>query len=266
MRHDDNPHNTVGAALRGALSALLLFGCACLTTGCQQKMAAQPSYKPLTDCEFFPDGRAARQPPAGTVARGHLQTDVAFFTGRRTRPSPPPVGAAKGKKKFDENANFVDEFPLPVDEQTIRHGYHRFMIYCVVCHDPLGTGRGKIVERGYTPPPSYHIERLRQAPVGRLFAVVSEGYGSMPSYGSQIPPRDRWAIVAYVRALQLSQHFPEDELTEDMRQAMAREKTTPQPELGNVEQAEREDQFPESTTTPSTSGDESADSAKGGSP
>ena len=85
-------------------------------------------------------------------------------------------------------------------EPVLEHGYHRFMIYCVVCHDPLGTGQGKIVERGYTAPPSYHIERLRNVPVGYLFAVISEGYGSMPSYGAQIPVRDRWAIVGYLRA------------------------------------------------------------------
>ena len=102
-------------------------------------------------------------------------------------------------------------------EPVLEHGYHRFMIYCVVCHDPLGTGQGKIVQRGYTAPPSYHIERLRKAPVGYLFAVISEGYGSMPSYGAQIPVRDRWAIVGYLRALQASQHFPEAKLTDEMR-------------------------------------------------
>jgi hypothetical protein len=91
------------------------------------------------------------------------------------------------------------------------------MIYCVVCHDPLGTGRGKIVERGYTQPPSYHIERLRKAPVGRFFDVMTNGYGSMPDYKQQIPPWDRWAIAAYVRALQLSQHFPAKDLPPDMR-------------------------------------------------
>jgi mono/diheme cytochrome c family protein len=95
------------------------------------------------------------------------------------------------------------------------------MIYCVVCHDPLGTGRGKIVERGYTKPTSYHIPRLRSVPVGHLFAVISEGYGSMPSYAGQIEPRDRWAIVAYVRALQLSQHFPAAQLTPEMKKEMA---------------------------------------------
>jgi mono/diheme cytochrome c family protein len=100
---------------------------------------------------------------------------------------------------------------------VLEHGRNRYMIYCVVCHDPLGTGRGKIVERGYTRPPSYHIERLRQAPVGHFFEVISKGYGSMPSYGSQVPPRDRWAIIAYIRALQTSQHFKVAELPDDLR-------------------------------------------------
>jgi hypothetical protein len=93
------------------------------------------------------------------------------------------------------------------------------MIYCVVCHDAEGTGRGTIVERGYTPPPSYHIDRLRDAPVGHFFKVVTLGYGSMPSYRNQIKAPDRWAIIAYIRALQLSRHFPVEELTEGMKRA-----------------------------------------------
>src|SRR5205085_3233880 len=89
---------------------------------------------------------------------------------------------------------------------VFQRGQERYMIFCVVCHDPLGTGQGKIVERGYTPPPSFHIARLRQAPVGHFFDVITNGYGSMPEYRAQVPPRDRWAIVAYIRALQRSQH------------------------------------------------------------
>jgi len=119
----------------------------------------------------------------------------------------------------------VDTFPFPITEKVLKHGMHRYLIYCVVCHDPLGTGHGKIVERGYTRPPSFHIERLRTVPVGHLFAVMSEGYGSMPSYAEQIPVRDRWAIAAYVRALQLSQHFPADQLPGDLKQAMDERKT-----------------------------------------
>ena len=98
-------------------------------------------------------------------------------------------------------------------EMLRRHGRNRYMIFCVVCHDSLGTGHGKIVERGYTQPPSYHIERLRQVAVGHFFDVITNGYGSMPSYKQQVPPRDRWAIAGYIRALQLSQHFPVKDLT-----------------------------------------------------
>jgi mono/diheme cytochrome c family protein len=202
---------------------------AIVCSGCQQKMANQPSYQPLEPCEFFADGRSARPAIAGTVARGHLRTDTAIDTGRKSiqpRPSEAaaaisPPAAGEKKNPFDDDSDFVAAFPIPVDRQLIEHGRDRYLIYCVVCHDPLGTGRGKIVERGYTRPPSYHISRLQNAPVGRLFAVVTEGYGSMPSYAAQIPTEDRWAIVAYVRALQLSQHFPAGELSDDDRQKLS---------------------------------------------
>lgn len=132
-----------------------------------------------------------------------------------------PSAQATVSAEAAKNADVVSEFPLPVTREVIEHGRDRYMIYCVVCHDALGTGHGKIVERGYTRPPSYHIRRLRDAPIGHLFVVASEGYGSMPSYGAQISARDRWAIVAFVRALQLSQHFAEDDLTPEMRQDRA---------------------------------------------
>src|SRR5262249_15614701 len=106
---------------------------------------------------------------------------------------------------------------FPVTREVLQHGQNRYMIYCVVCHDPLGTGHGKIVERGYTRPPSYHIERLRSVPVGYIFDVITNGYGSMPEYKQQVPPRDRWAIVAYMRALELSQHYLVKELPEELR-------------------------------------------------
>lgn len=201
-----------------------------LLVGCQQEMADQPSLKPMLACEFGSHGSPSRLPVEGTVARGHLKLDRVFYRGRpradqesnqgsanrveAAEPSAQPTISAEAAA----NANVTAEFPLPVDEELLEHGRHRFMIYCVVCHDALGTGAGKVVERGYTRPPSYHIQRLRDAPIGHLFAVVSEGYGAMPSYRDQIPPRDRWAVVAYVRALQLSQHFPEAELTDAMRQ------------------------------------------------
>jgi mono/diheme cytochrome c family protein len=197
--------------------------------GCQQKMAVQPSYRPDEPSAFFPDGRADRPAVPGTVARGHLRTDLALFSGRRARQArdwaaPAAVVAAAGAglpaalgAAAAEEDTHVTSFPFPVTRAVLQHGRDRYTIYCAVCHDPLGTGRGKIVERGYTRPPSYHIARLREAPVGHFFDVITNGYGSMPEYKQQVPPRDRWAIVAYVRALQLSQHFPEAGLTEAMR-------------------------------------------------
>jgi mono/diheme cytochrome c family protein len=205
----------------------------CLLPACQQQMATQPSYRPDQPSAFFPDGRAARPLVKGTVARGHLRTDRHLFAG--TRPGAPGAPALAGSlvaagsgnllaalttmssAALAEEESGVDTFPFPVTAEVIKHGRNRYLIYCVVCHDALGTGQGIIVERGYTPPPSYHIERLRTAPVGHFYQVITKGYGSMPSYRKQVPPRDRWAIIAYIRALQLSQHFPAGALTEDMR-------------------------------------------------
>jgi mono/diheme cytochrome c family protein len=197
--------------------------------GCQQKMAEQPSYRAQAPSDFFADGRSDRPAVPGTVARGYLRTDPAWFAGRKAGgefvpgigspavvqpPASSPEAAKLARAQYDQ---YVDTFPFPMTEKTLEHGGQRFMIYCVVCHDPLGTGRGKIVQRGYTQPPSYHIDRLRKVPAGYLFSVISEGYGSMPAYGPQIPVRDRWAIVGYVRALQASQHFSLSDLTAEMR-------------------------------------------------
>jgi mono/diheme cytochrome c family protein len=204
-------------------------------TGCQQQMAGQPSYRPDEPSSFFPDGRASRPAIPGKVARGHLRTDPHLFAGKRTRQATDApvmaVGSAGGGNILGalaalaaEESNHVDTFPFEITPTILKHGQDRYMIFCVVCHDPLGTGRGKIVERGYTQPPSYHIERLRRAPVGRFFDVMTNGYGSMPEYRQQIPPRDRWAIAAYIRALQLSQHFPVKELPDDLRAEWEKQK------------------------------------------
>ena len=217
-----------GRRLAAILSAFAVF----LLPACQQEMAVQPSGRPDESSTFFPDGREDRPLVAGTVARGHLRTDLDLYTGER-RQAPEPwriaaslIGGAAGGDVYgglavlnQSEANDVTEFPFPVTDEVLKQGHDRFMIYCVVCHDPLGTGRGKIVERGYTQPPSYHIDRLRAAPVGHFFRVITEGYGSMPDYKQQVPPRDRWAIAAYIRALQLSQHFPAKDLTDAMRAA-----------------------------------------------
>jgi mono/diheme cytochrome c family protein len=179
-------------------------------------MSAQPSYGPLRPSEFFADGRSARQPVAGTVARGHLDDDDAFYTGKVAGE---PAGAAPGAAAgvglaAAEHTRFVREFPFPMTEAVLKRGQQRFGIFCSMCHGADGTGNGKIVERGFTRPPSYltdlsrgYLRRgekmpLRDAPVGYLFDVVTNGYGAMASYREQIGPRDRWAIVGYIRVLQ----------------------------------------------------------------
>lgn len=217
---------------------LLLPALACvLLPACQQRMASQPSSRPYEPSTFFEDGRAERPRVLGTVVRGHLHTDSYLFKGRRPDPVRRPdfaatvVGAFGGnplgivtlavaERDTEDELTLVTEFPFPVNKSTLEHGRNRFMIYCYVCHDALGTGHGMIVQRGYTPPPSYHSERLRKAPVGHFFKVITHGYGSMPSYRNQVPPRDRWAIIAYIRALQLSQRYPADQLTETMRRVV----------------------------------------------
>jgi mono/diheme cytochrome c family protein len=215
---------------------LVIAACACFgLAGCQQKMAAPAYYPPLGESSFFADGRASRPLVPGTIARGHLRTDVARYTGKKQQTSglarsttvigagPNPVAAAAAVTTYPDD---VETFPFAITEADMARGKERYTIYCAVCHDALGYGQGKIVERGYTPPPSYHIERLRRAPVGHFFQVITNGYGSMPDYKEQVPPHDRWAIAAYIRALQLSQHFPEQELSQDMRQEWQKQGTT----------------------------------------
>jgi hypothetical protein len=158
------------------------------SVACRQDMHDQPKYIPLRPSSFFADGRSARPLVAGTVARGHLDADTLFYTGK----------GPDGKPSND--------FPFPVTKDVIERGQNRFNIYCTPCHGRLGNGDGMIVRRGYRKPPSYHIDRLRQVPNGYIFDVITNGFGAMPDYAAQVQPRDRWAIVAYVRALQLSQN------------------------------------------------------------
>lgn len=209
---------------------LLLSAALCVLPACQQDMASQPSARPDEPSAFFLDGRTNRPLPAGTIARGHLKIDRLLFTGTTAEPREAAVQAAAAVGLATrtpltvlalglagEAPDAVDTFPFPITRAVLEHGYHRYMIVCVVCHDPLGTGQGMIVQRGYTKPPSYHIPRLRQAPVGHFYVVMTRGYGSMPDYSVQTTPRDRWAIAAYIRALQLSQRYPEAKLTDAMR-------------------------------------------------
>ncbi|MGA7380558.1 MAG: cytochrome c [Terriglobales bacterium] len=155
--------------------------------GCRQDMHDQPRFKPLARSDFYADLRSARAPVEGTVARGQLHEDTYFYTGK--------MGDAPG-----------DYMPFAVNEEVLARGRERFNIYCSPCHSQLGDGNGVIVQRGFRHPPSYHTERLRKAPLGYFFDVMTNGVGAMPEYASQIPARDRWHIVAYIRALQLSQN------------------------------------------------------------
>jgi mono/diheme cytochrome c family protein len=170
-------------------SPRLVLAAVCLiaAAACRQDMHNQPKYRGLRPSNFFADGSSARPLVEGTVARGTLQEDEAFFTGK--------------VNKVD-----VKELPFAVDAQVLDRGQERFNIYCTPCHGRTGAGNGVVVQRGFRPPPSFHGDRLRQADVGYFFDVMTNGFGAMPDYRAQIAPRDRWAIVAYIRALQLSQH------------------------------------------------------------
>jgi mono/diheme cytochrome c family protein len=169
------------------LGASLVFGvwCGVLCGGCRQEMFDQPRTNPVRASEFFPDGAAAQPLPPHTVARGFRNDDEALHAGA--------IGT-----------NLITEFPFRVTRETLERGRERFDIYCAACHGRTGEGNGMIVQRGFPAPPSYHTERLRNAPVGHLYDVMTRGYGLMYSQASRVAPTDRWAIAAYIRALQLS--------------------------------------------------------------
>jgi mono/diheme cytochrome c family protein len=159
---------------------------------------------------------AIRQPVAGTVPRGFLRADKQLYTGKKDQAGAAQkllpnqtAGQGTGNANMAASALYpdvVDTFPFPVTEEIIKRGEERYNIFCAMCHGPTGYGDGMIVRRGYSRPPSYHTDQLRQAPVGHYFDVMTNGWGAMPSYAAQIPVADRWAIVAYIRALQLSQN------------------------------------------------------------
>lgn len=156
-------------------------------SGCRIDMHVQPRQNPLSRSDFFVDQRSARPPVEGTVARGQLREDTYFYTGK--------VGSSPG-----------DYMPFKVTKEVLERGRERFDIYCAPCHSRLGDGNGFVPSRGFArKPPSYHIPRLQKAPLGYFYDVMTNGFGIMPDYASQISPQDRWNIVAYIRALQLSQ-------------------------------------------------------------
>jgi mono/diheme cytochrome c family protein len=194
------------------VSALLLIACGVLLSGCGVRfdMQDQPRYKAYKKSDFFADNRASRDLPEGTVARGQLKDNKAFFTGKIDNPDPnaqvQSTTNAQGNTIVTSFPNAIDEFPLPVTKELIDRGQDRYNIYCTVCHGPTGNGDGMIVRRGFSPPPTYHDDRLRNAPVGHFFDVMTNGWGKMNPYADKLSAADRWAVAAYIRALQASQN------------------------------------------------------------
>lgn len=173
-----------------ALMLVTLGGC---TRGCTSSqppihlnpnMDIQPRYEPQAASAFFYNGAAMRPPVAGTVARGELRDNGPYWTGK------------------DEAGAFVASAPIAIDDAVRARGAQRFDIYCAVCHDPGGDGKGVLFERGKVPTPSFHIDRLRQMPDGQIFDTITNGFGLMPAYRYPIPVQDRWAIIVHLRALQ----------------------------------------------------------------
>ena len=189
-----------------------IVACACLVlvfliSGCRRDMQDQPKMKPFRGTTFFADGLSARQPIPGTVARGFLRADTEFFTGKKSGTSAAAATPAQTQPPGQQTSfpDDIDYFPIPITEDVVKRGRDRYNIFCSACHGMTGNGDGMIVRRGFRRAASFNDDRLRQAPVGHFFDAVTNGWGAMPAYASQIAVQDRWAIVAYVRALQESQ-------------------------------------------------------------
>ena len=176
---------------------------------CRQDMHDAPRYESYEASTFFPDGKSARTPPAGTVARGLLREDEALYTGKL-------------------NGQTVEAIPFQITHDDLRRGQERFNIYCTPCHGQLGDGNGMVVQRGLRQAASYHQDRLRQERIGYFYDVITNGFGAMQGYAEQVPVRDRWLIAAYVRALQLSQNASIDDVPADRRGSLNASPAAPQ--------------------------------------
>lgn len=186
----------------------LVFIIACFAAACRQDMHNAPRYEPLEASTFFADGRGSRTLVANTVARGTLREDTHLYQG-----------------KID--GQLAGVFPMPVTAEVMARGRERFNVFCSPCHGRTGQGNGIVVQRGFRAPPSYHEERLRNAPVGYFFDVMTNGFGAMSDYAAQVPVADRWAIASYIRALQLSQRATIDEVPAERRADLDRPETAP---------------------------------------
>lgn len=212
---------------RRAFCCLLLAAyCLLFITGCRQDMQDQPRYEAYEASKFFKDGLSSRPLVEGTVPRGYLREDTHLYTGKKSAGGQSQSGHSASAPTTASNSNSgaalaagaqssstsgaamfpddVDTFPFPVTKEVVARGQERYQIFCSMCHGATGAGDGMVVRRGFKQPPSYYTEDLRNAPVGHFFDVITNGWGSMPRYSQQIPVQDRWAIIAYIRALQLS--------------------------------------------------------------
>ncbi len=169
---------------------------------CRQDMQDQPKYLPYRGSEIFPDSLSSRNLVEGTVPRGYLREDQAMYTGKTDA----PVARSANDTSKSAVSNDVNEFPFPITREVLDRGEERYNIYCSPCHGVLGDGKGMIANRGLQGPVSFHQDRLRTAPLGHFYDVITNGFGRMSDYSMQIPPHERWAVIAYIRALQLSQN------------------------------------------------------------
>ena len=183
-----------------AASVVVLSGA---LAACRQDMHDAPRYEPLEASTFFPNGSASRNLVANTVARGQLNLDRHLYEG-----------VVDGRP--------ADTFPMPVTADVMARGQQRFNVFCSPCHGRTGVGNGMIVQRGFRQPPSFHDDRLRNAPVGYFFDVISHGFGAMQDYSAQVPVADRWAIIAYIRALQASRAATDADVPADRRAELDR--------------------------------------------
>jgi mono/diheme cytochrome c family protein len=177
---------------------------------CRQDMHDAPRYEPFEESAFFTDGRASRSLVANTVPRGQLREDEHLYTGKIS-------------------GQLATDFPMPVTAETMARGQERYNVFCSPCHSRTGEGTGMIVQRGFRQPPSYYEERLLNAPVGYFFDVMTNGFGAMQDYSAQVPVEDRWAIAAYIRALQLSRQGTVTDVPADRREELERGPLTPAP-------------------------------------
>jgi mono/diheme cytochrome c family protein len=200
----------VGSSRARLATAAVIVVLAALTSACRQDMHDAPRYEPLEASAFFNDGGSSRMLVANTVARGQLREDEHLYTGKVA-------------------GQLVTEFPMPVTADTMARGQERFNVFCSPCHGRSGEGTGMIVQRGFRQPPSYYEERLANAPVGYLFDVMTNGFGAMQDYSAQVPVADRWAIAAYIRALQLSRRGTVNDVPADRREELDRSPVTPAP-------------------------------------